>query len=183
MISHATSRLTGIGRRAWGAPAELLVNVLVGLLLIYSYFPVFALYARQQWSTDSVQGAYQHAPLALLMIVWLAWRRRGVLARACASDRFGVGLIWLFVGVAMKLYGDIHGYDVMQGLSLVPTLAGLVLARYGRAAWRALRFPISGVLLIIPLPSAAIDALTQPLLALTGTGVRWLLPVLGLDDQ
>ena len=51
---------------------------LLALLVVWSYLPVFDLYARQHWETDKLQGAYAHAPLILMVLIYFAWRQREV---------------------------------------------------------------------------------------------------------
>jgi exosortase len=150
-------------------------------LLAVSYFPVISLYARQQWTDGSVQGAYNHAWLAILIITWLVWRQRAEFSKPGVPADSRAGWAWLLTGVFLKGYGDYHAYDVLQGISLVPVLAGVTMLRCGAEGWRHLRFPILFLLFVIPLPGAAIDMLTRPLIALTAVAVRWLLPVMGLE--
>jgi exosortase len=158
-----------------------LFDLSVLALLAVGYLPVFALYARQQWTGNTLQGAYGHAWVALLLVAWMLWRQRGVLLRSDAMAGGRNAWIWLSVGVLLKLYGDYHSYDVLRGVSLVPTLAGLAMLRFGARGWRELRFPVLFLLFVIPLPDAAIDAVTRPLIDATSIAVRGLLPWLGLD--
>lgn len=150
-------------------------------LLLLGYLPVFELYARQHWQSDILQGAYQHAPLALLVSAWLAWRERGVLfsTEPVQGDLAGLALIGF--GVVLKAYGAREGYDLLQGVSLVPVLAGLLVCGWGVSAWRRLRFPVMFLLFVIPLPDSAIDAATRPLLSVTAELSRQALPWFGLE--
>ena len=61
-----------------------------------------------------------------------------------------------------------HGYLVLQGLSLIPLVAGVLLTLHGESAWRAMRFPLFMLVFVVPLPHAGIDAITRPLAMLTG---------------
>ena len=156
-------------------------RALVCLLLLTSYLPVFSLYAKQHWSTANLQGAYAHAPLAILLIAFLVWRQRGKLLEPVRDSLSPGGLLLLTVGVILKIYGDIQGYVVLQGMSLIPVLLGLLVLFHNENAIRALRFPILFLIFVIPLPGAAIDALTLPLVNVTTGLVAGILPMLNID--
>ena len=152
---------------------------LLALLVVWSYLPVFYLYASQHWETHNLQGAYAHAPLVLIMLIYFAWRQRVVFNSPPTVQISFKGLLLLAAGAAARLYGEIHGYVVLQGLSLIPLLAGILWVLQGEQAWRAMRFPILMLLFVVPLPNAAIDAITQPLISLTSNLV---VPLLSLFD-
>jgi len=152
---------------------------LLALLLVWSYLPVFFLYAGQHWETRNLQGAYAHAPLVLVVLIYFAWRQRDVFNSNHGDQISFKGLLLLVTGAAVKLYGDINGYVVLQGLSLIPLLAGILWVLQGEQAWLKMRFPILMLLFVIPLPNAAIDAITQPLISLTSDLV---VPLLSLFD-
>lgn len=156
-------------------------RVLVSLLLLTSYLPVFSLYAKQHWSSANLQGAYAHAPLTLLLIAFLVWRQRGRLLESGLDSLKPGGLLLLTLGVIVKFYGDVQGYVVLQGISLIPVLLGLLVLFRDESTVRALRFPILFLIFIIPLPGAAIDALTLPLVNITTDLVAGLLPILNID--
>ena len=156
-------------------------RAVVGLLLLVSYLPVFTLYARQHWNVSNLQGAYEHAPLTLCLLVFLVWRQR---SRWTASARTSLnpgGLFTLILGVALKIYGDVHGYVVLQGMSLIPVLLGLLMLYHKPETVRALRFPVLLLFFIVPLPAAAIDALTRPLVIATAELVTAILPIFSID--
>jgi exosortase len=152
---------------------------LLALLVVWSYLPVFYLYARQHWETANLQGAYAHAPLILMVLIYFAWRQREVFDSPPMEQISFKGLLLLAAGAATKLYGDMHGYVVLQGLSLIPLLAGILWVLQGEQAWRGMRFPLLMLLFVVPLPNAAIDAITQPLINLTSDLV---VPLLSLFD-
>lgn len=173
--------MTGTSANSWqgSLPTRGLVLCLAGLLLAWAYVPLFAFYAREHWQVANLQGAYAHAPLVLAVICYCAWRRREALKATSAGTVSWKGLLLLLGGCAARLYGDLQGYVVLQGMSLIPLLAGAILVVHGEGAWRALRFPVLMLLFVVPLPNAAIDALTRPLVAAT-TGL--VVPLLGLFD-
>jgi len=151
------------------------------LLLVTSYLPVFSLYARQHWSDMNLQGAYAHAPLAILVIVFLIWSQRKKLSEPMLGTQNPGGLLLLASGVCLKIYGDVQGYVVLQGMSLIPVLLGLLRTHYGADTLRAVRFPVLLLFFVIPLPGAAIDALTMPLVEVAAELVATVLPMFNID--
>jgi exosortase len=148
--------------------AGVLAHLSIALLLIYVYQPLFFHFAKDYWVSSNLDGVYAHAPLVLLAIVFLAWQRRDVL-RMPASDKVSFkGLAFMAVGASAEIYGEINGYLVLQGMSLIPLAAGIILVLHGESAWRAMRFPLLMLVFVVPLPSAGIDAITRPLATLTG---------------
>jgi len=160
---------------------RILFRATVLLLLATSYLPVFSLYARQHWSDMNLQGAYAHAPLAILVIAFLIWRQRKKLSEPMLGAQNPGGLLLLASGVCLKMYGDVQGYVVLQGMSLIPVLLGLLQMYFGADTARTLRFPVLLLFFIIPLPGAAIDALTLPLIEITAELVTNVLPVFNID--
>ena len=156
-----------------------LFHLVAGGLLAWTYLPTLAFYAREHWDAANLQGAYAHAPLLLAAICWLAWQRRAVLSPELSGGLSPKGLLLLGAAAAARVYGDTQGYVVLQGMSVVPLLAGALLVLYGEEGWRAMRAPVLLLLLVIPLPNAALDALTQPLIDATASMV---VPLLGLCD-
>jgi exosortase len=156
-------------------------RTVICLLLLAGYLPVFSLYARQHWNVSNLQGAYEHAPLTLCLLVYLVWRQRGKLLVSTQTLLNPGGLLMLILGVALKIYGDVHGYVVLQGLSLIPVLYGLLMLYHKPDSVRTLRFPILFLFFIVPLPAAAIDALTLPLVKVTAEIVTAVLPIFSID--
>lgn len=171
-------------RQTWTLPTgSVAFRLSVCLLLLVSYLPVFALYARQHWDAMNLQGAYAHAPLTLALIAWLVWRQRENLSlnKTTAEDIKVTALFTLSAGVLLKAYGDVQGYVVLQGASIIPVLLGLSYIYFDSASARRLRFPILMLAFVVPLPSAAIDAITQPLISITADAVTGLLPLFQID--
>ena len=157
--------------------------VVVGVLLVASYLPVFSLYARQHWTTLDLQGAYAHAPLALVVIALLFWSQRQSLMEPLRTQLNPAGLMLLTFGVILKIYGDVQGYVVLQGMSIIPVMLGLLWSYHFASTLRALRFPVLFLFFVIPLPGGAIDALTRPLLELTSEWVSGVLPLFNIDVE
>ena len=155
-------------RFGWLSHAAGWTHLLVVVLMVYIYQPLFFHFATEYWVSTNLDGTYAHAPLVMIGIIFVAWKRRDVF-RVPASDNVSFkGLALLTVGAAAEIYGDTHGYLVLQGISLIPLAAGVLLILHGESAWRAMRFPLFMLVFVVPLPNAGIDAITKPLAILTG---------------
>lgn len=144
------------------------VHLLALVLVVYIYQPLFLHFAEGYWISTNLDGAYAHAPLVLMGIIFIAWKRRGVFRMPASDNVSFTGLTLLAVGAVTEIYGDAHGYLVLQGLSLIPLAAGIILTLHGESAWRAMRFPLLMLVFVVPLPNAGIDAMTKPLAIMTG---------------
>ena len=152
----------------WLSHSARWAHLLAVVLVVYIYQPLFLHFANEYWVSTNLDGTYAHAPLVMLGIIFIAWKRRDVF-RLPASDPVSFkGLALMLVGAAAEIYGNMHGYLVLQGLSLIPLAAGILLTLQGESAWRAMRFPLLMLVFVVPLPNAGIDAMTKPLAIMTG---------------
>lgn len=137
-------------------------------LVIVAFGPVFLGYARLDWRAHALAGSYTHAWLALPVLLWLLWSasRQPAMFEPRVTTRWP-GYLLLAVGVALKVHGELLGYNVLRGMSLIPIALGVVGVLYSRRTVRALLFPIAFLVFIVPLPNFVIDAATVPLRGLS----------------
>ncbi|WP_085315227.1 exosortase B [Derxia lacustris] len=137
--------------------------LLLGVGLLAMYLPTVAGLARTMWSQDS----NRHGPMVLGIALWLLLRGFGP-ALAAATQRgdrprlLGGGLL-LLVGLGFYIVGRAQALLMLEVGSLLPVLAGIGLACIGPRFVRRLWFPLVFLLFVIPLPTALVDAITQPL--------------------
>jgi len=131
--------------------------VLLGLLVLY--VPTFYSFATGVWQQED----HAHGPIILAVVVWLIWRRRAVLFIAPDRSAPVSGLALLVFGLLLYIVGRSNAITIFESGSLVPILAGTVLAMRGWPAFRALWFPIFFVVFMVPLPGIFVDAVTGPL--------------------
>lgn len=132
--------------------------IAVGLLGLY--LPTFYDLATSIWSTDA-QG---HGPIVLAVCIWLIWRdwdKVETTTDSAPQPRWG----WLLVVLALLLFllGRSQRVLSMQTLSLVLMLPATLLLLRGTVQLKALWFPLFFMVFLIPLPSALVDAVTQPM--------------------
>jgi exosortase B len=131
--------------------------VLAGLLVLY--VPTFYAAATTYWQSDE----NAHAPIILAVIVWLIWQKRAV-AYSDPARRLPIpGIALLVFGLLLYVLGRSQDIALFEIGSLMPILAGSLLAMRGAPAVRALWFPLLFVIFMLPLPGFFVDALTGPL--------------------
>jgi exosortase B len=138
------------------------------------YVPVYGNAAQYLWRTDE----FGHAPIVLLVVIWLFWRVRHDIASAPLSP---VGVSWpLFaLGLLLYLFGRTFSISSVEFLSQIPVAISLLLLLRGRAAVSAAWFALLYLVFMVPLPGALVDALTGPLKQWISTIVVELLYRLG----
>jgi len=113
----------------------------------------------EAWITD---GNYSHGFLVLPLALYFVWERRGRLGAAPLASSWR-GLIVLGGGLAMLLAGLMGAELFVTRLSLIATIAGIILFLFGWQALRILAFPCAFLLLMIPLPAIIFNQIAFPL--------------------
>jgi exosortase len=127
-----------------------------GVLLVY--WQVFQRLV-DAWIVD---GNYSHGFLILPIAAYFVWERRARLhAAAVKSSAFG--LVVLAGGMLVLLAGLLGSELFLSRISLLGTLAGIVLFLFGWAHLRILAFPLAFLLLMIPLPAIIFNQIAFPL--------------------
>ncbi|OAI41163.1 hypothetical protein AYO40_03725 [Planctomycetaceae bacterium SCGC AG-212-D15] len=133
-------------------------------LLVWSYWVTLCDLVHR-WSTES---QYSHGFLVPLFSLFLIWDKRQVLSNRCArivkNLKFEpLGLAVIGLGIVIRLAGTYLFYPILDAVSLVPCLAGLVLLLGGRDLLRLLAAPLAFLLFMFPLPYQLESALAGPL--------------------
>lgn len=162
-----------------------LLGWFIPALLVASYAGIFGVYMRHHWLSDPFGGAYSQAPLILLAFLWLVWRKRGLL-RDPGGEHTRPTVLWAglaLAAVCLKVFGEMSGYNVLRGLTLIPLLLGIAGLLYPRSTVRALLFPVLFLLFAIPLPELLISQLTAPLQMLNAQAASAILLAVGTPVQ
>jgi exosortase B len=131
--------------------------VIAGLLLLY--VPTFYHQATSYWNRDD----YAHGPIFLLVVLWLIWDKRQILAAASAKGAPVAGLGSLILGLLIYMVGRSQGVAILETGALIPILAGVLLAMRGWPALRAYWFMLFFIVYLVPLPGFFVNAVTLPL--------------------
>ena len=126
----------------------------------------FALLYRQvivklvmDWYTDD---NYSHGFLIVPLALYFAWERRGRLAKMpLAPNAFGLVVVLGSVGVLMA--GLLGSELFLTRISIVGTVAGVLLFVCGWQHLRALAFPVAFLLLMMPIPAILFNQIAFPL--------------------
>jgi exosortase len=111
------------------------------------------------WRTDD---NYSHGFLIVPIALFLAWERRHRLS-AAALQPTAVGLVLIAGSLAVLAVGVLGSELFLARVSMVGTVAGIVLFLFGWKHLRILAFPLAFLLLMIPLPAIVFNELASPL--------------------
>jgi len=131
--------------------------VAAGLLLLY--LPTFYDMATRSWIKDD----HAHGPIILAVLIWLIWDKRQPLLDAPTRTAPIPGLAVLVFGLFLYVVGRSQEVTLFEVGSLIPILAGVLLAMRGWPGLRALWFMLFFIFYLIPLPGFIVDAMTLPL--------------------
>jgi exosortase len=155
--------------------AQVASLLLLGGCVVWAQWPALAAMV-DRWSRDP---RYAHGYFVPMFALALLWMRRDRLAGAQPRPS-SWGLAFLGLGAAVQLVGGYYRIESVEGLALLPDLAGIALLLGG---WRALRWAwpsIAFLAFMIPLPWRVENALGPPLQSIATTISTYLLQTLGL---
>ena len=114
--------------------------------LLFAYSKPLEMMVFQWWTNDM----YSYGPLIPFISAYVIWlRRREILSIQIQPHLLG-GVSLLVAGLILLSVGVKGGIELLSETSLVVTIVGLVLLLYGSAMLKALLFPISYLLFMIP---------------------------------
>jgi exosortase len=111
------------------------------------------------WSIDE---NYSHGFLVIPIALYLAWERRHRFAAAPRHPSV-LGLVIAAGGMGMLLAGVLGSEVFTTEVSMLATITGSVLFLFGWSHFRVMLFPISFLILMIPLPAIIFNQITFPL--------------------
>jgi exosortase len=113
----------------------------------------------RQWASDD---NYSHGFFVLPLAIFFAWERRHALAAVSPRPSLaGLGLI--AISLALLIAGLLGVELFLTRISLVGTVAGIVLFVWGREPARILAFPLAFLLFMVPLPAIVFNQIALPL--------------------
>jgi exosortase len=161
------------GRSAPSTPSSWIV-LGFGVLLAALYAPVIWEGAHLWFSDEN----YAHGVFIIPVSLGLVWLQRDAIRRvALRPDLWG--LAPLALGLIAECIGYLLGSKGLAMLSLVPTLAGVVLLLHGRELWKIVAFPVCFLVFTARLPGGLTDPISQWIQAVSTTGAVSLMNLLG----
>lgn len=137
--------------------AAYLVFGLIGATLVV-YFPILRAMVHH-WRIDP---DYSHGFLIVPLALYFAYERKYDLEEAPIAGSWW-GVIPLLIGLALLSFGQLGSLLTPLRAGFVFTLMGLVLLILGWAVFRILLFPLSFLLLMVPLPESLVNVVAFPL--------------------
>ncbi len=129
-----------------------------GVFLVLAYFPVIVGLVKH-WNLDDDMG---HAFFVPLVAGYVAWDNRNELSKLKAKPSV-VGLFLILWGIVQLYIGSLGAEFFLQRSALLISLVGVVLATGGWQFLRALAFPLTLLIFMIPIPSVVYNRITFPL--------------------
>lgn len=152
-------------RIAWAA-------ALIVVLLIAAYYQVLGKLVVDWWEIPDASHGFLVFPFA----AYLVWSRRATLCRIeLRPTSSGVAIV--AAGLTILVLGMVGAELFLSRISLLVSLAGLILSFGGRKLLAELRFPLLILLLAIPVPAIIYNQITLPLQTLAARAAAVLLPV------
>src|SRR5438105_2239971 len=121
--------------------------LLIGIVLVL-YGPVLLGLMIQAYKDPD----YSHAFFVPLFSAYLIWQKRQALAQVDVHS-VSVGL-WIVIGAQFILFlGSLGAELFLARISLLVTIAGLVIYLRGWETFRLLSFPLAFLMFMVPLPA------------------------------
>jgi exosortase len=154
---------------------KLAATSLIVLSICLVYWQVFVRLV-DAWIGD---GNYSHGFLIVPIALYFVWERRRQLATAHIKPSL-FGLVVLAGGILVLLAGLMGSELFLSRVSLLATLAGIILFLFGWAHLRILAFPLGFLLLMIPLPAILFNQVALPLQLLASRVGEWAIQTAGI---
>jgi exosortase len=132
------------------------VGLLVGAF-VFAYAKVMPLLVRT-WSRDDYSHGFL-VPIIALYFIWVDRKRLGTLV---IQPNIFWGLLLTLFGSFVLMLGNIGGVVIIQELSLIVIIPGLVLMLLGTRYLIALILPLTYLILMIPILDEVIDKIHWP---------------------
>lgn len=127
------------------------------LFLIVFHHTIFKLI--HDWANDD---NYSHGFLIPFIAGYMIWQKRETLAR-CTITPHLMGLFTLATGMAMHIVGNIGAELFTMRVSMIVTIAGLVLYLAGREITKEIWLPMAYLIFMVPLPAIIWNQIAFPL--------------------
>jgi exosortase B len=131
----------------------------LGLAVLALAAPTYTRMWTSIWETE----AYEHGPMMVVIVGWLIWRQRQVLAALAPTPALGSGFALLGLGVLTYYIGRVINLPLLELGAQVLVLPALVLLAWGWPAVRALWFALLFMVFVVPLPGFVLVAMTSQL--------------------
>jgi exosortase len=147
---------------------------LVALLLALLYLPVLAENLTACLRSADFTHCLLIPPLALAVV----WLRRGDIVSAGRNPR-ARGLLIMAMGLGIMAMSYLFRISFFGLWSLIPVLAGAVIALHGLALWRVVSFPILYLFLAGPVPATLYAPISMGIQSVSTGMAAWIMQSCG----
>jgi exosortase len=157
--------------------AKLASSYTVTLLIlgVWLYAPVLSRLVHQWWSDPNFSHGF-FVPIFSAFVVWQS--RTRLLAIQSKPSIWGLPVI--AISLTMLLVGTFGAELFLSRVSLIFLLAGGVVFFVGWEMFRAVLFPLSFLVLMVPIPAIVFSQITLPLQILASKLAAGTLPICGV---
>lgn len=158
-------------------PLIIAASILLFLVFIATYWnPVIV----DLWKIWNQSDEYSSGMLVPLIAVWIIYARRKTLRKFPLSPSMW-GIILFVFAQGLRFFGLFFMYDSAQRLSMIVTIASLVLLLLGPRLFLKLSTVLAMLMLMLPLPNSAQARLTLPLQKMATSSATFCLETVGYN--
>ena len=150
------------------------VSLLIGAFVFAYGRVMFSLI--DTWARDD----YSHGFLVPLISFYFVWTERNKLRQLPIQPNIFGGLVLTLMGALMLIMGEIGGVVIIQELSLIIVLPGLVMMIFGKKYLKALSLPLAYLILMVPILDEIIARIHWPFQLLSATIAAKLLEIFNI---
>ena len=150
------------------------VGFLIGAFL-FAYWRVLPLLVKT-WNRPD----YSHGFLVPIIALYFVWTDKERFRKLPIQPNIFGGLILIVISSFMLAIGNINGVSIIQELSLVLIIPGLVLMNLGARYLMALSLPLAYLILMVPILDEVIEKIHWPFQIFTAVMSSELLTIFGI---
>jgi exosortase len=170
----STTKTTTIDVSSSGNRVPLIIAVVLGAALVWSYWPTLA----DLWAFWGNNPDYSAGMLVPFVAGYAVWRKRTQLSRT-PMRVFWPALAVVLVGQGLRFIGVLFMYGSLERYSLLVTLFGGVLLVCGPGMMRKLLWLMAFLVLMMPLPGRIHQAVSVPMQSFATASAVFGLELLG----
>lgn len=155
-----------------GIPVQVLFLLAAFVVL---YFPTFQALLKMWWSSDD----YSHGFFVPFISLYLVWVKREQLRDIRSNPNLKIGVLLILSAGFLLNFGRAGEIAVLQELSMLVMIAGLIALLLGVACLRMLALPIAYLLFMIKIFGEGVDWFHWPFQLVAADIGVWLLRLFG----
>ncbi|MFC1524313.1 exosortase/archaeosortase family protein [Thermodesulfobacteriota bacterium] len=146
------------------------------VLFLIVYFPVFPRLIHA-WE---IKPQSSHGYFIIPICLWLLWRRKEALS-SLAPQATSIGTLFLAVGMFLCVTGNVLVADTVINLSMMFSLAGIIISCLGFVFFRTVLFPFVFLVFMFPVPDAVYLSITSPMKLFVSDIATFVIRMMGIS--